>query len=68
MGFILNQIDQEVFDYEEFIAKCCTEKFAYSVPFELRRYARLNRNLFLKERDTLDVNNILQAHGNANGP
>jgi len=59
LGFILNQIDDKSFDYEEFIAKCCTEDFEYRIPFELRRYAKLNRNLFLKERDTLDVNNIL---------
>ena len=63
LGFILDKIDDKTFDYEEFIAKCCTEDFKFTVPFELRRYAKLNKNLFLKERDTLDVNNILNAEG-----
>ena len=59
LGNILNHIDNKKFEYDLFVAKCVGDEFKYKIPFQLRRYAKLNKNLFLKERDTLDVNNIL---------
>jgi len=55
----LNNLEDGSFDYEDMVQKCCSEEFPYKIPFELRRYSKLKTYLYKRERDTLDLNNIL---------
>lgn len=59
MGFVLNKIDSKEFDYQSHLEKLCTEEGGgLPIPFQLRRYANINKHNFSDRVERIDLANI----------
>lgn len=58
LGFILNKIEEK-FDYQTYLENLCLEETkAVSIPFNLARYANINKHNFSDRVERVDLNNI----------